>query len=62
MRQLRHGDKICCKGITCTIDKISFQEPWEWRNSYYLEFTDTNGNYKSWKQCFDGGEAVLVGD
>jgi hypothetical protein len=56
-RQLEIGDTIRCMGITATIAEIAFQEPWEWRESYYLEFTDTNGNYRSWKQEFDGGKA-----
>lgn len=60
MRQLREGDKIHCKGITCTIAEIAWQEPWSWREAYYLEFTDTNGIYRSWKQNMDGGEAELV--
>lgn len=29
---------------------------------YYLEFRDTNGVYRSWKQNFDGGYAELKGD
>jgi hypothetical protein len=58
-RDLRPGDIVHCQGITCTIADISWQEPWSWRQSYYLEFTDTNGNYRSWKQEFDGGYAIL---
>ena len=56
-RQLEIGDTIVCMGIKATIAEIAFQEPWEWRESWYLEFTDTNGNYRSWKQEFDGGKA-----
>lgn len=56
-RQLEIGDTIKCQGITATIASITFQEPWEWRNAYYLEFTDTKGNYRSWKQNYDGGKA-----
>ena len=55
--ELQVGDIVTCKGITCTIATITFQEPWEWRNSYYTEFRDTNGVYRSWKQNFDGGHA-----
>lgn len=57
MRQLVEGDKIFCAGHKVTIKQIAFQEPWEWRNAWYLEFTDTNGVYRSWKQNFDGGIA-----
>lgn len=56
-RQLQIGDTIKCMGITATIKEIAFQEPWEWRESWYLEFTDTNGVYRSWKQEYDGGRA-----
>lgn len=58
-RQLQPGDVIHCQGITATIASIAYQEPWEWREAYYLEFTDTKGNYRSWKQNFDGGYAEL---
>ena len=56
-RQLEVGDIIRCQGIRAKIAEIAFQEPWEWRNSYYLEFRDTDGVYRSWKQEFDGGVA-----
>lgn len=56
-RQLKVGDTIKCAGITATIAEITFQEPWEWREAWYLEFTDTNGNYRNWKQNCDGGKA-----
>lgn len=56
-RQLEVGDTIVCMGIKATIAEIAFQEPWEWRESYYLEFKDTNGVYRSWKQEYDGGAA-----
>lgn len=59
MRDLRPGDKVHVNGITCEIAEITFQEPWEWREAYYLEFRDTNGVYRSWKQNFDGGYAEL---
>lgn len=59
MRQLEIGDKVVCQGLAVTIAEIAWQEPWEWRNAYYLEFRDTNGVYRSWKQNFDGGYAIL---
>ena len=59
MRNLKPGDVVHCKGITCEIKEISFQEPWEWREAYCLEFYDTNGIYRSWKQSIDGGYAEL---
>ena len=62
MRDLRPGDVIHCQGITCTIKEIAWQEPWELRKAYYLEFHDTNGVYRSWKQTFDGGYVELKGE
>lgn len=59
MRDLRPGDIIHCKGITCKIKEIVYQEPWEWRKAYHVEFFDTNGTYRSWKQNIDGGYAGL---
>jgi len=60
MRDLRPGDVVHCQGIVCTIKEIAWQEPWEWRKAYYLEFRDTNGVYRSWKQNYDGGFADLM--
>lgn len=54
---LETGDKIKCKGITCTIKEITFQEYWE-DDGFYIEFHDTNGVYRSWKQWVDGGKVI----
>lgn len=54
---LEPGDKVKCKGITCTIAEITFQEYWE-DDGFYTEFRDTNGVYRSWKQRVDGGEVI----
>ena len=62
MRDLRSGDIIHCGGVTCEIKTVIDQEPWEWRNAHYLEFWDTNGNYRSWNQAIDGGYAELKED
>lgn len=53
--KLEPGDTIVCKGIRATIKEIKFQEYWD---SYITEFTDTNGNYRSWKQEVDGGKVI----
>lgn len=49
----RKGDKIKCMGITVTIDRILYQDYWR---DWDIEFIDTAGNYRHWKQGFDGGE------
>ena len=59
MRDLKVGDVVHCKGITCEIKEIIEQEPWEWRKAYYVEFRDTNDVYRNWKQNIDGGHAEL---
>ena len=48
----RKGDQIHCMGITVTIDRILFQDYCE---DWDIEFFDTAGNYRHWKQYFDGG-------
>lgn len=66
---LKVGDKvvidlpvgmITIKGFTMTITEIIYQEPYEWRDAYYIEFLDQNGCYRSWKQNIDGGKAVII--
>lgn len=62
MRDLKVGDKIHAQGITCKIAEIIYQEPWDWRNAYYIEFRDAKGICRSWEQNFDGGYAELRGE
>ncbi len=68
MRQLEVGDKvqvpvevgnIIIPDFTVEIAEIIYQEPWEWREAYYIDFRDTHGTYRSWRQNFDGGKAIL---
>lgn len=59
MRDLKKGDVIHVGNITCEVAEIIWQEPWQWRNAYHLEFKDTDGIYRSWKQSYDGGKAIL---
>lgn len=58
MEKLKIGDIICVNGISCEIAEIINQEPYEWRNAYYIEFRDTNGIYRNWKQNYDGGFVI----
>lgn len=65
-QQLQPGDIVVCQGIKCVVKEIAFQEPYSWRDSYYTEFRDTDGVYRSWKQQYDGGHAYrecdVIGD
>lgn len=54
---LEPGDAIVCKGIKAIIKEIEFQDYWE-GYGFIIEFTDTNGNYRSWKQEVDGGYVI----
>jgi len=58
-RQLRPNDEIVCRGMKCTIMTIKNQEPWDWRDAYFIEFLDTDGICRLWNQKFDGGKAIL---
>ena len=49
------GDKIRCMGITVTIGKILYQDFWD---DWDIEFIDTTGHYRHWKQYFDGGHLI----
>lgn len=51
---LEVGDVIFCGGIRAEIASIAYQEYWD-REGFRTEFTDTKGNYRSWKQVWDGG-------
>jgi len=51
------GDIVKAKGISVEIAEINYQE-WYKEEGWNIEFMDTNDNYRSWKQQFDGGELI----
>ena len=53
MAKVRKGDKICALGITVTIEKVLYWDCFD--DEYDVEFIDTAGNYRHWKQWEDGG-------
>lgn len=59
-KKAQKGDIITCKGIKSVIENIHYQDFYKSdRNDgscdWDIEFTDTDGNYRHWKQYFDGG-------
>ncbi len=58
METARIGDKIRSHGITVTIGKLYYSDCWD--GIWDVEFVDTDGNYRHWKQQFDGGEYIRV--
>lgn len=49
------GDVVNVGRIYATIDRILYQDYWR---DWDIEFIDTCGNYRHWKQGFDGGELI----
>lgn len=53
-RELTVSDKIWCKGIVAEIAEIVFQDDYG-KDGLEVEFIDTEGKCRLWKQRFDGG-------
>ena len=49
--------KVPTMRITATIDKVIYSE--KWHDDYDIEFIDTHGNYRHWKQWDDGGTIIF---
>ena len=54
---VKSGDKIKAMGMIITIDKIYYQS-FDRDSGWDIEFVDTNGVHRSYKQEFDGGEVL----
>ena len=50
------GDKVSAMGITAEIGKIIYQ--FYFNGAWDIEFVDSYGNYRHWKQEFDGGKLI----
>lgn len=61
MKECKKGDKVKCYGITATIDRVISQFK-DGDGLWDIEFYDTAGNYRHWKQRFDGGTLVAYKD
>ena len=58
------GDVVVCCGIRATIKEIYYQDYYdgpEWgpHQGWMIEFRDTEGNYRYWKQQYDGGHIEM---
>ena len=53
MKTAKIGDKIHSHGITVEIAKLFYSDCWG--DVWDIEFVDTMGNYRHWKQQYDGG-------
>ena len=59
MKKAMPGDIVSCKGIKATIAEIH-EQYWHCLDGCGIEFTDTNGRYRMWKQHADGGRLIRV--
>lgn len=55
------GDCVYCKGVYAQIKKIEYQDHFG-EEGFDMEFTDTSGRYRSWKQRYDGGTLINKGE
>ena len=53
MRDSVKGATIICGGIVAVVDKVFYA--YKEREGWDIEFIDTNGNYRHWKQWDDLG-------
>lgn len=53
MKKAKIGDIIKVGRITAVIAKLYYSD--FYRGDWDVEFEDTDGNYRHWKSCFDGG-------
>lgn len=58
MNTARIGDKIRSHGIEVTIGTLYYSDCYD--GVWDVEFIDTNGQYRHWKQQYDGGEYIRV--
>lgn len=58
IKEARKGDVVKAQGIHAEIEKIYYQDYDRHENMWDIEFLDTTGHHRHWKQCFDGGELV----
>lgn len=56
-KEMVKGALIFCMGITCEVSEVKYA--FKEREGWDIEFIDTAGRYRHWKQWLDGGEITL---
>lgn len=59
---VHEGDSIVCNGLKVTIGEIVYQDECARDGERDVEFVDTRGWYRHWKQHLDGGYVIRKGD
>ena len=68
IREAKPGDVVICQGVRAVIAEIFSQytdtdydvATGEITKVYYgIEFVDTKGRYRNWKQRYDGGQIIF---
>ena len=66
MQKIEIGDKIYCHGLTATVAEIIDQwtdyDPATKLEYYCFEGRTTDGQYRIWKQLWDGGRLIKKGE
>ena len=55
---VREGDSIVCGGVTVMVAEIVYQDESAMDGERDVEFIDTKGWYRHWKQSLDGGYVI----
>ena len=56
IKLLKSGDIIVAMGISVVVKEIIYQD--YFNGKWDVEFVDSEGKYRHWKQEFDGGDVV----
>lgn len=56
IKNIHKGDHIACMGEVVTVGKILYRD--YYAGTWDVEFIDTEGNYRHWKQALDGGKLI----
>jgi len=61
MNRLYPGDKIRAYGVTAEVFMVLFWDRYADPGEADAEIIDTAGNYRHWKQFYDGGDIIRSG-